>query len=294
MSSYTVKSYQPGFEYAQTEIGRKVCQDWVWPFAYDLDDLVKMTSRPEFDPSTRLYCLAGDEVVGYLFFDIAAEGETPSANLEFPRMLPGHEEGASLLMERALAVIQQKGIHQITGRVSTMAPHEITLAEEFGFAIKDWGFKLYYSYEMAQGKLEDDDRQASEIDPETGLEAAAAVAAYWYNRPTAWCLNLLREWQDSGMVITHQGVWQENRLVAACMAAPNLIRPATAANYYIYAPDAATLRPLLCAAINRCVDHGCRNLIADLVNEHRPYESLYQELGFHKTVEWGRVEKTIE
>lgn len=290
MSAYTIKPYQPGFEHAQAAIGRTVCQEWVWPFAYDLDDLTRMVQLPGFDPSSRLYCLAGEEVVGYLFYDITPAEHT--VNLEFPRMLPGHEAGASLLMEQVLSTLQQKGIHQVTGRVSIMAPHEITLSEAFGFTIKDWGYKLYYSYEMAQGELAETGR-TREIDPDTELEAVSGIAAHWYGRPAEWCLRLLQEWQASGLVITHQGVWQEGRLAAACMTAPNIIRPTTAANYYIYAQDADTLRPLLCAAVNRCIAQGCRNLIADLVNEHLSYEAVYQVLGFQKVVEWGKVEKIL-
>jgi len=35
------------------------------------------------------------------------------------------------------------------------------------------------------------------------------------------------------------------------------------------------------------------NSIADLVNEHRQYESIYQELGFRKVATWAYCEKTI-
>jgi hypothetical protein len=77
------------------------------------------------------------------------------------------------------------------------------------------------------------------------------------------------------------------------MAAPNLVRPSTAAIYYIYVPDEHSLIPLLVKTISKCVDHGVHNLIADLVNEHRQYEPVYQRLGFEKAAEWARCEKIL-
>jgi hypothetical protein len=94
-------------------------------------------------------------------------------------------------------------------------------------------------------------------------------------------------------IIAHLGVRREGRLIAACLAAPNLLRPSTAANYYIYAPDEGSLKPLLAKSVRKCIDSGVENLIADLVNEHRGYEPIYQELGFRKVAEWARCKKYL-
>ncbi len=83
------------------------------------------------------------------------------------------------------------------------------------------------------------------------------------------------------------------RLVAACMAAPNVLRSDTAANYYIYTPDEDCLGSLLAHVVDRCIQRGTRLLICDLVNEHRRFEPAYQALGFSKVAEWGRVEKNL-
>jgi len=39
---YSLKDYQKGFELDQARIGQEVAQDWIWPYAYDLDDLLDM------------------------------------------------------------------------------------------------------------------------------------------------------------------------------------------------------------------------------------------------------------
>ena len=77
------------------------------------------------------------------------------------------------------------------------------------------------------------------------------------------------------------------------MAAPNDVRPSTAAIFYIYAHDEDSLKSMLTRVVNKCVDFGVANVIADLINEHRPYEPVYQKTGFKKVAEWARCEKIL-
>ena len=170
-----------------------------------------------------------------------------------------------------------------------MIPNEVTWAEKAGFAIKDWGYKVYYSYPMNQGKRSIKYGQVEEIDPETDLEACAALATHWYKRTADWCLRQLQDWHQFG-IISHLGIRSAGKWVASCLTTRNLIRPSTAANYYIYSPDEESLIPLLSAAINHCCDQRIENLIADLVNEQRSFEPVYLKLGFSKVAEWARCE----
>ncbi|HEY71616.1 MAG TPA: hypothetical protein G4O08_13650 [Anaerolineae bacterium] len=294
MQKYVIRDYQTGVEHDQVRIGREVARNWVWPYAYNLEDLMEVHARPDFDPQTRHYCFLDDEMVGYMFSQITPSDEsaTATAYLDFPRMLPGHEQAAELLMARAFERLKGRGISLVTSRVTTMCPGDIRLAEKTGFSIRDWGYKVYYSYEMRWGKLDIPSDAAEEVDPGKDLSACAAIATHWYKRPREWCLSLLNEWHNEG-VITHLGVREHGRLIAACMAAPNTVRPFTAAIYYIYAPDEHVLQPMLAKVIDKCIGHGVQNVIADLVNEHRSYEPLYQKLGFQKVAEWARCEKSL-
>jgi hypothetical protein len=290
--SYEIRDYQKGYETDQARIGIEVACHWIWPYAYHLEGLLKLHAQPDFDPETRHYAFLDGKMVGYQFSVVSpqVEGEPRSAVLDFPRVLPGHEAAAELLVERAFEVLLRKGVRQVTGRVTTMVPGDVRLAEKKGFRISDWGYKVYYSYEMAWGKLPGE--CATEIDPHEDLDEVAAIAARWYKRPVVWCREHLAEWHAEG-VISHPCVRQEGRMAAACFAAPNDVRPSTAAIYSIYTPDVASLRPLLRQVVNRCVDSGIVNLIVDLVNQHRPYEHVYQELGFQKVAEWARCEKEL-
>ena len=294
MREYVIKAYQKGFEQDQVRVGLAVARNWIWPYAYSLPDLLRIHALPNFDPATRHYCFLGNEMVGYMFSVVTSlpGSDVSSATLDFPRMMPGHEDAAVLLIERALEVLRRKGVSRVQGRVTTMCPHDIRLAERTGFFIKDWGYKVYYSYEMKWGKLDIPDEESEEVDPSVDLDQCAQVAARWYRRPPEWCRSLLEESHGEGL-ITHTGVRKGGTLIAACMAAPNSVRPSTAAIHYIYAPDEQSLRPMLVRVVNRCLDHGIHNVIADLVNEHRQYESVYETLGFKKAAEWARCEKEL-
>ena len=294
MQQYSVQDYQKGFEEDQVRIGLEVARNWIWPYAYNLADLLQLHAQPDFDPTTRHYCFLGTEMVGYMFSVITPSegGAVSTANLDFPRMMPGHEQAAELLVERAFETLKRRGVSRVVGRVTTMCPGDIRLAERVGFSISDWGYKVYYSYEMRWGKLNLPGGEAEEVNPQTDLDECAQIAARWYRRAPEWCRALLVEWHDAGL-ITHLGVREDGKLVAACMAARNTVRPSTAAVYYIYTPDERSLRPMLARAVDKCVDRGIHNVIADLVNEHRQYEPVYQELGFKKAADWARCEKAL-
>ena len=231
---------------------------------------------------------------GYLFSIITPveNGVEYQATLDFPRVLLGREQSADLLMEKAIETLKSNGVSSIVGRVTTMCLADIKLAEKMGFSITEWGYKNYYSYEMRWDKLDIPWDGVVEIDHEDPSAEYSQLAAHWYKRSPAWCKALLAEWYEVG-IIAHLGVCDQNKLIASCMVAPNLVRPSTAAIYYIFTPDDLSLRRMLGKVVDKCIAFGVRNVIADLVNEHRQFETVYQELGFQKVAEWALCEKTL-
>ena len=112
MQRYVIKEYQKGFEQDQARIGIEVARKWAWPYAYNLAGLERLHAQPGFDPETRQYCFYGDEMVGYMF-SVITPGEGGSAaiaNLDFPRMLSGHEKAALQLMYKAIETLERKGV----------------------------------------------------------------------------------------------------------------------------------------------------------------------------------------
>jgi hypothetical protein len=222
MQKYVIKDYQKGFERDQVRIGIEVARNWIWPYAYSLEDLLKIHAQPDFDPDTRHYCFLGDEMVGYTLSLIkpSADGRGCEAYLDFPRMMPGHEQAAKLLVMKAFETLEKKAVSRVYGRVTTMCPGDIRLAEKLGFSISDWGYKVYYSYEMELGKLNIPCDAAEEVDPEEDLDECAKIATHWYKRPPEWCRSHLEEWHKAG-IITHLGVPEQGKMIAGCLTAPN-------------------------------------------------------------------------
>ncbi len=294
MRNYEIKGYQKGFESDQARIGIDAARNWIWPYAYNLEDLIRNHASPDFDPDTRQYCFLDGEMVGYIVYEISwsQDDSALKANLDFPRMLPEHDQAAELLIEKAFQTLKKKGVSILSGRVTTMCPQDILLAENSGFYLYDWGYKVYYSYETERGKLNLPRDSVEEVDPKNDLTECAELAAKWYKRSPKWCLSHLQEWHDAGLV-THLCVRKNETMIAACMAAPNEIRPSTAAIHYIFTSDEQCLIPMLINVVNRCVDFGVKNIIADLINEHRQFEPLYQKLGFTKVADWARCEKGL-
>ncbi|MFX0094084.1 MAG: hypothetical protein ACFFBD_20265, partial [Candidatus Hodarchaeota archaeon] len=133
--SYTIKSYEPGFEEEQAKIGLEVAKNWVWPFYYSLQDLKNLYSQPNFDPETVLYCFQDNKMVGYALARIGKqEGvigpgvdreEGIGASLDYPRVLPGHDEVADLLMQKVITTLKAKAVKFIQMRVTTMRENSI-------------------------------------------------------------------------------------------------------------------------------------------------------------------------
>jgi hypothetical protein len=291
MQTYVVKDYLIGVENDQAMIGYQAAKNWVWPYAYDMDDLLAIHAQPDFDPETRHYCFWGEKMVGYMFSTISQDenrGEN-QATIDFPRLLPGHQQAADMLLKAAIERLKDKGVSRIVGRVTDMCPTDIELAEKFEFSIFDWGYKMYYSYEMAWGELDHICESIIEFDLDNSDGDYLQQAVESLKRPADWCRNLLADWHEYG-IIGHLGVRERGKLMASCLVAPNLVRPSTAGIYYIYSADVVSLRKMLGKVVHKCIAFGVHNVIADLVNEHRMYESEYQELGFKRAAEWARCE----
>jgi hypothetical protein len=173
-----------------------------------------------------------------------------------------------------------------------MCPGDIRLAEKTGFTIYDWGYKVYYAYEMKWGKLDEGGISAVQVNPDRDLDAVSEIASIWYKRPPQWCRTHLAAWHKEG-VIAHVGVREHGKWIASCLAASNDHRPSTAAIFYIYSPDEDCLKAMLVEVVNACVEHGTNIVIADLISEHLQYESVYKEIGFAKVADWAQCKQFI-
>jgi len=294
MNEYAVCAYTPRFDADHMRIGAEAAREWIWPYAHDAESLERLHSLPSFDPDLWLYAILDDEVVGFVgaMLDSPSPDKPSTATIFFPRTMPSHGRASELLLQEILDMLARRGVARVTGRVTTMCPEEISLAGTAGFALQDWGYKLYYSYEAKRGHFPVSEASAGRVDLDRDLEACAELSSRWYKQSTKWCLEHLRARHDQG-IIGHFCVRRDGEVIASCLTAPNEIRPTTAALYYIYAPDEMSLKALVSTAANACIEQGASNLVADLIHEHRAFEPVYQSLGFTKVAEWARCSKLL-
>ena len=73
MEKYQIKEYQKGVERDQVRIGREVAQHWVWPYAYNLEDLLALHAQPGFERYVENLDKISAHVVAYPFIEYSAE-----------------------------------------------------------------------------------------------------------------------------------------------------------------------------------------------------------------------------
>lgn len=298
MNKYSIQCYQQGFDEEQARIGFEVAYSWLWPLAHDRQDLERIHSEPNFDPESSWYCFDGNKMVGFISMSLPLPQsvDSPKAVLFIPRTLPGYEETSDLLIRQSLNVLRKKDVRKVEIQVSTMFRNIEPLLERWGFTPsqdRGWGYKIYYSYSMVQGELGVSAENVYEVNTPEECDESASLAAHWYKKPKDWCRNLLKEWQDTGEVITHSFIRQGAKMVAACMVAPNNVRKDTAAMYFVFVKETAYLPPLLSRAVHGCIQKECKTLLVDLINEHRHCEDLYRSQGFVKSADWAIYEKEL-
>jgi hypothetical protein len=298
MKKYSIKPYEQGFDKEQARIGFEVANLWLWPLAYDEQDLKRIHTQPDFDPETSWYCFEGNKMVGFISMSLPSPeaADKSRAVLFIPRYLPGYEKTSDLLIEKSLEVLRKRDVRRVEIQISTMFKNSAAWLEGWGFTPsqdRGWGYKIYYSYNMQQGELSVGTENVHEVNTSAEYDESAELAAHWYKMPKDWCKNLLAEWHATGEVITHSFIRYNEKMVATCMAAPNNVRKDTAAMYFVYVKEAEFLPPLLSRVVHGCIQSGCKTLIVDLINEQRNYEDIYRSLGFTKSAEWAVYEKEL-
>ena len=112
MSKYRIKSYKEEFLEDQVKIGTEVTKDWVLFGQTPFEQLKELYSKPDFDPTTRLYCFEGEKMVGFLTGRIIKENEEKIAFFRIPLVLPGHEV-EKLLLDRFIEIVREREVKKL-------------------------------------------------------------------------------------------------------------------------------------------------------------------------------------
>jgi len=136
--NYELKNYSESYLDKQYEIGNAVIGTWLGGQQTPIDRLRKIYAQDDFDPETKFYALHDGEVVGFIPAKVTGEG---LANLEFPIVLPGHEQAEKQLMEFALDTLRKKGVKKLVTRTSPRWGRTMEMADEYGYQFKEMKWK---------------------------------------------------------------------------------------------------------------------------------------------------------
>ncbi|MHA1441883.1 MAG: hypothetical protein ACTSPK_08490 [Candidatus Heimdallarchaeota archaeon] len=307
MSEYTIKAYEPGFEVEQEKIGIEVASKWNWPFQYMLPTLKEMYSKEDFDPETVQFCFEGKKMVGYVMARIGVQegvvgpglvvDEGLAASLDYPRVLPEHEEAAELLMEKIVAALEAKGVKLIQTRVTTMRENSVQLARKFGFKPHNdfpLGYKLYYEYDLNKGFIAYCTENVKAFNLERDIDTCSEKVAKFFKITEDNAKILIKEIDTNEELISHLVIRNNGDMFGYSYTLPNDVRKDVVALYYIEATTEDYLRELIVQSVNRAIMKDGKTFIIDVVNELLLYEFLYKELGFTKVAKWGIFEKRFK
>jgi hypothetical protein len=154
--TYKIKTYEPGFEVRQAEIGREIVKDWIGAAQTPADNLKNTYSAEKFDPETRLYAFYNDEIVGFLTSTVEPPNQEgiSIARLEFPIVLPEHVDAEKILIDTAEKVLKQKNVSVLMARASELWGNTTQMAEKYQYS---FDHHLNYIGMMNPSELESKD-----------------------------------------------------------------------------------------------------------------------------------------
>ncbi len=303
MSSYKIRSHEPGFEEDQARIGQEVSKDWAWPFHYTLEELQEIYSERNFDPETQFSCFKGDKMVGFLLVIPRRVGpamnyvEGMAAYIDPPRVLPGHEEASDLLMKKALTALRTKGVKLAQTRVSTMRPGSIPLMEKWGFTPhKDFpfGYKHYYYYYLDKGPLEGPTSDLLPFDAKRDLEECADGVSFWFKMPKERAKKWILEVDTREDMVSHLVIRKEDELAGYCFAIPHGERKDIIATYYIAAATDDYFTQLITQTVNNAITKNHKYFLVDLMHNLLVFEPVVVALGFEDVATWAIYELHLD
>jgi predicted GNAT family N-acyltransferase len=296
--TYSINQYQDGFIDAQARVGREVTKTWTFFFQTPAEQLKHIYSQPDFDAETRHYCFKGNELVGFLTSKVEKD-DTWKASLEFPLVLPGHENCESLLFERALDVLRKKGVRTVNTRVSGHWGRTVEMAEKWGYTFAKV-VSMVYSMEVNTASIGD-------------LPGLGEVAPYEHEKdfdqmvdifvknfkmtPEEARTNFESLEKSEDRVIAHLVIRKDGKIVARALALRSEDDPAHAHTGTCYVTEEDQRKRLLVKIINICKEAGVRTLVTPLFGDQLSQKDrlipFYKSLGFAHACTVSSYEKSL-
>jgi hypothetical protein len=294
-TGYIIKAYEPGYERYHEEIALTEAKDWAWPFLSFTD----IYSQSDFDPETALSCFKGNKMVGFVLVKIKEEGpgilknEGMGAYLDIPRVLPGYEEAADLLMKKIIEVLKTKGTKLIRTRVSTMRKNSIQLAEKWGFQPHEdfpLGYKVYYTYDLSKGKLHYSTNDTERFNEQRDLNECVERVSHYFKMPKDRVKRWLLEVDSREDLISHLVIRKNARMEAYCFALPHHFNPNIMATIYMDASNEHYLKQLIARTIAAGIEKKHDLFLVDIIGHLLKYKETVASCGFENVATWGIYE----
>ncbi|KYK28543.1 MAG: hypothetical protein AYK19_20810 [Theionarchaea archaeon DG-70-1] len=299
--TYVIKSYQEEFLDAQERVGREATKDWTSFGQTPAERLRQVYSQPDFDLETRHYCFKDGELVGFLTSNVLKEGDggVKRANLEFPLVLPGHEEAEELLFEKAIKVLQNKGVKVVRTRVSELWGGTVEMAQRWGYTYaEDVGMSYSITLDAVDIKEIPELDKITDYNHERDSEQMVAIFVREYSMTPEQARDNFESINKAGdQVVAHLVMRKEGEIVGRALALRNEDDPTRAYTGTIYVTEENQRKLFLTKILDICKEKGIEELNAaifgDLLSIKDQLAKQYELLGFRHTATISYYEKEI-
>jgi L-amino acid N-acyltransferase YncA len=298
--TYNIKDYQEEVIEDQERVGREVTKNWKSFEQSGADRLRQAYSAPDFDPETRLYCFEDGALVGFLTSSVIREGEKPrKANLEFPLVLPGHEEAESLLIERAFDILRKKGVEIVRTRVSEAWGKTFDMAKRWGYTFVE-NQAVAYTADLTGVVIPESPELDTAVayDHEKDYEQMVDIFVREYGMTPEQARANFDALENAGdLVISHVVIRKNGQIAGRALALRYENDPSHGHTGTLFVTD-ENLRPLLLSRLVKdCKTKGIETLDATIFGEmlknKDAISSVYESLGFVHLATVSYYEKKI-
>ncbi len=298
--TYVLKNYQKEFVEAQERVGKEATKDWKSFAQTPAEQLRQIYSQEDFDPETRHYCFKDGELVGFLSSTVLKEsgGGIKRANLEFPIVLPGHEEAGDLLFEKAIKVLKAKGVSVVRTRVSELWGETMKLAARWGYTFAEELITLY-SIELDAATIREIPglEEVTDYDHGRDLEQMVDIFVRDYGMTPEQAHTNFVTIEKSDQVIAHLVIRKEGKITGRTLALPYDKEPTRAYTTTIYAAEERQRKMLLTKTLKKCKEKGIKKLDAsiggNMLKSKDQFVELYKSFGFNYRAAISMYEKKI-
>jgi len=282
MSKYTVKSYQEGYAEDQARLDLEVSKTWILPDHTPLDQLIQFYSDLDIDPELRLYCFLDDTMVGFVSCRLMDKREDgiDRIQLDFPIVLPGHEEAIDLMYEKALEVVRGKGIQRLHSTFGLWGGTE-AWAEKWGYRrIDEVG--VLYGIDVSSVNFNGENEEIHLFNPETDLDDCVRIFVQEFGLPEEGVRNFTNSLNNSEQTIAYYVLREEGDIVATGAIGRNPNVPKLGFLSAVYSKSINDLRRLLTKITGTSKEQGIERILMFFTHlrPDDPEIEKYSALGF--------------